>query len=123
MVQADVQATSEKDIAGYRAYLQDVQELLRTSDGQSEVFGIDCGDIVGDSPQLFPSYIQASSTLNIPVYRAIGNHDMTYGGRTFEYSYRTFEDYFGPIYYSFNRGKAHYMCLTTVSMSIAIIST
>lgn len=111
LVQADVQATSEKDIAGYRAYLQDVQELLRTSDGQSEVFGIDCGDIVGDSPQLFPSYIQASSTLNIPVYRAIGNHDMTYGGRTFEYSYRTFEDYFGPIYYSFNRGKAHYIVL------------
>ena len=111
MVQADVQATSEKDIAGYRAYLQDVQELLRTSDGQSDVFGIDCGDIVGDSPQLFPSYIQASSALDIPVYRAIGNHDMTYGGRTFEYSYRSFEVYFGPIYYSFNRGKAHYIVL------------
>ncbi|SPU30120.1 Predicted phosphohydrolases [Bacteroides thetaiotaomicron] len=36
---------------------------------------------------------------------------MTYGGRTFEYSYRTFESYFGPIYYSFNKGKAHYIVL------------
>ena len=26
-------------------------------------------------------------------------------------AYRTFEDYFGPIYYSFNRGKAHYIVL------------
>lgn len=36
---------------------------------------------------------------------------MTYGGRTFEYSYHTFESYFGPIYYSFNKGKAHYIVL------------
>ena len=49
--------------------------------------------------------------MDFPVYRAIGNHDMTYGGRTFEYSYRTFESYFGPIYYSFNKGKAHYIVL------------
>ena len=36
---------------------------------------------------------------------------MTYGGRTFEQSYSTFEDYFGPVYYSFNKGKAHYIVL------------
>ena len=36
---------------------------------------------------------------------------MTYGGRTFEYSYRTFESYFGPIYYSLNKGNAHYIVL------------
>lgn len=36
---------------------------------------------------------------------------MTYGGRTYEYSYQTYEDYFGPIYYSFNKGKIHYIVL------------
>lgn len=66
---------------------------------------------MGDSPQLFPSYIQTVSSLDLPVFRAIGNHDMTYGGRTFEYSYHTFEQYFGPVYYSFNKGKAHYIVL------------
>ena len=58
-----------------------------------------------------PSYIDTVSSLEIPIYRAIGNHDMTYGGRTFEYSYRTFESYFGPIYYSLNKGNAHYIVL------------
>lgn len=76
-----------------------------------DVFGIDCGDIVGDTPSLYPSYIDTVASLGFPVYRTIGNHDMTYGGRTFEYSYQTFENYFGPTYYSFNKGKAHYIVL------------
>ena len=33
------------------------------------------------------------------------------GVRSYEHSYKTYEDYFGPIYYSFNRGKAHYIIL------------
>lgn len=36
---------------------------------------------------------------------------MEYGVRSYEHSYKTFEEYFGPIYYSFNRGKAHYIVL------------
>ncbi len=32
-------------------------------------------------------------------------------GVLFEYSYRTFESYFGPIYYSLNKGNAHYIVL------------
>lgn len=110
-VQADVQVTSEEELHGYGKYLEDLNAYLADYRGKQEVFSIDCGDIVGDSPQLFPSYIRTVSALNLPVFRTIGNHDMTYGGRTFEYSYRTFEEYFGPIYYSFNKGKAHYVVL------------
>ena len=111
VVQADVQVTSEKDIKMYADYLKDMKEYLMHYRQECDVFGLDCGDMVGDSPQLFPSYIKATASVGIPFYRVIGNHDMTYGGRTFEYSYRTFEDYFGPSYYSFNKGKAHYVVL------------
>ncbi|WP_195655881.1 calcineurin-like phosphoesterase C-terminal domain-containing protein [Bacteroides sp. 1001136B_160425_E2] len=111
LVQADAQVTSEDDVKAYAKYLQDMKEYIRPYTGKKEVFGIDCGDIVGDTPSLYPSYINTVSSLEIPIYRTIGNHDMTYGGRTFEYSYRTFESYFGPIYYSFNKGNAHYIVL------------
>lgn len=111
IVQADVQVTSLDDINRYKSYLKDIVAYNKMIPSGQDVFGLDCGDIVGDTPSLYPDYIRAVSTLNIPVYRAIGNHDMTYGGRTFEHSYSTFEDYFGPVYYSFNKGKAHYIVL------------
>lgn len=110
-VQADVQVTSLDDIDRYKSYLKDIVAYNKMIPFGQDVFGLDCGDIVGDTPSLYPDYIRAVSTLNFPVYRAIGNHDMTYGGRTFEHSYSTFEDYFGPVYYSFNKGKAHYIVL------------
>ena len=66
---------------------------------------------VGNTPSLFPGYIDSVARLGFPVYRAIGNHDMTYGGCTFEYSFKTFESFFGPCCFSFNKGKAHYIVL------------
>ena len=110
-VQTDVQATSMDDIRGYADFLKDMNAYLADYRGKREMFSIDCGDIVGDSPHLFPAYIDTVSALDLPIYRAIGNHDMTYGGRTFEYSYSKFEELFGPIYYSFNKGKAHYIVI------------
>ena len=86
LVQADVQVTSEDDVKAYGRFLQDIKEYVQPYSGKRDIFGIDCGDIVGDTPSLYPSYINTVSTLDFPVYRAIGNHDMTYGGRTFEYS-------------------------------------
>lgn len=110
-VQADVQVTSEKDIEGYGPLLKDMIDHLEPFRGKIDVFGFDVGDMVGDSPWLFPSYINQVSQVDLPIYRAIGNHDMTYGGRTYEYSYQKFEELFGPIYYSFNKGQAHYIVL------------
>ena len=76
-----------------------------------DIFGVDCGDMVGDSPQLFPRYIEIQDRLNMPIFKTIGNHDQTCGGRTFETSYSTFESNFGPVRYSFNKGQAHYIFL------------
>lgn len=111
LVQADVQVTSEEDLHQYKDILHDMINYQKSLPQNQDFFGIDCGDIVGDTPSLYPEYIRTVSDLGLPVYRAIGNHDMTYGGRTFEYSHATFEDYFGPVYYSFNKGKAHYIIL------------
>jgi len=111
LAQADVQLTDNDCLETYKKMLPDCAELIKQESKNKDVFSVDCGDIVGDTPALYPGYIKAVSTLNIPVYRAIGNHDMDYYGRTFETSYKTFEKYFGPTYYSFNKGKAHYIIL------------
>lgn len=111
LAQADVQVTDNDCIDTYIKMLPDCEELINKESATKDVFSVDCGDIVGDSPSLFPAYINAVSRLDIPVYRAIGNHDMDYYGRSFETSYKTFEKYFGPTCYSFNKGKAHYIIL------------
>ena len=109
-VQADIQVTSEKDLDTYNSVVTDCKQLIKEN-ADKDIFGVDCGDIVGDSPLLYPSYIKKASPIDVPIYRVIGNHDMDYYGRSFETSYHTFEHYFGPQHYSFNKGKAHYVVI------------
>lgn len=90
--QADVQAIRPENLETYHTFLNDYQEEL-ASYRNTDIFGIDCGDITGDNAQLFPPYIEAIKSLNIPVYRAIGNHDMDYNGRSFETSQHSFESF------------------------------
>ena len=110
IVQSDVQLISEENLEVYDVLLDDIMAYRENFKGM-DVFGLDCGDIVGDTPSLFPAYRQTASRLGMPVYRVIGNHDMDYYGRTFETSTGTFEENFGPAYYSFNRGKVHYIVI------------
>ena len=108
--QADVQAITLENLNTYHTLQNDYLEQLATYP-DTDLFGIDCGDITGDNAQLFPPYIEAVKPLNLPIYRAIGNHDMDYNGRSFETSHHSFESYFGPTCYSFNKGKMHYIIL------------
>lgn len=107
-VHTDAQVTCVEDVEQYKAVVADNKELAQSYAG-TKMFGIDCGDMVGDSPWLFPNYIDAVKPLDWPIYRVIGNHDMTYSGRTFETSYRTFENYFGPNHFSYDCGDVHYI--------------
>lgn len=110
IVQTDVQVTSKDDLEKYTKILSDCQETVKAYPDY-DVFGIDCGDIVGDMPVLYPNYLRKVNVLDFPIYRAIGNHDMDYWGRTHETSYKTFESYFGPTWYSFNKGNTHYIII------------
>lgn len=106
---ADVQVTSKEDIARYATIAEDMRLLAESVGG--DYFSVDCGDIVGDSPWLYPHYLEVADAAGIPVWRILGNHDMNYYGKCFETSYKTFEEIFAPNYYSMNRGKAHYIFL------------
>lgn len=83
--------------------------------GNVPVHGIGCGDLVWDKPELFVEYNKAVALTGIPFFQAIGNHDMDITtARTDDQSQEKFKSLYGPTYYSFNRGKLHYVVLDDV---------
>lgn len=91
----------------------DIRETIRDL-RDVPTFGISDGDIMYDRLELFPEYERGVSRLGIPFFQAIGNHDLDLEARTDEASAATFRHRFGPRYYSFDRGLAHYVVLDDV---------
>ena len=93
--------------------IPDVQATLRAY-ANAPTFGIGCGDLLFDDLSLYPDYEKGIRKLGIPFFQVIGNHDLDLKVRSDEASDRTFGQYFGPTYYSFNRGDVHYVVLDDV---------
>jgi len=110
---ADPQIKSNKEILPYREAVRDLSSLLK-SYPNIPFHALGCGDIIGDNHTLFDTSKVVLSKTNIPFYQAIGNHDMNYYGRSNESASVIFEKHFGPTYYSFNKGKIHYVVLNDV---------
>lgn len=110
-VESDVQVAAQDELEQYDSIIvNDAKKYLKQF-SKYDLFGLNCGDIVGDKPELYQGYIEKSSALNIPIYRSMGNHDMQYYGRSNETSSTRYNGLFGPEYYSFNKGKLHYVVL------------
>ncbi|MEQ7798785.1 calcineurin-like phosphoesterase family protein [Pedobacter sp. ASV1-7] len=115
IVWADPQVKTKKDVKQMMdTSVPDVQQLVKSMGADALVHGICVGDIVWDNLPLFPDYNQAVADMGIPFFQALGNHDMDYRMGGDETSDKTFKEVFGPTYYSFNRGKAHYVVLDDV---------
>ncbi len=82
--------------------------------GDIPVHGITCGDIVFEKFNLYPDYYWAVKEMGIPFFQVVGNHDLDYSASSRITSDDKFEAAFGPTYYSFNRGKIHYIILNDV---------
>lgn len=115
IIWADPQIKNKKDVAQMmETSVPDVQELVATLGADPLIHGIGVGDLVWDNHALFADYNAAVEKMNIPFFQALGNHDMDYRMGGDETSDRTFKEIYGPTYYSFNRGKAHYVVLDNV---------
>ncbi|MDQ4139893.1 MAG: metallophosphoesterase, partial [Bacteroidota bacterium] len=103
---------------------EDAQKLLTQSApdtaavvkslGNIPIHGIGCGDLVFDKFDLFDEYMKAVEITGAPFFQVIGNHDMDYTARSDDQSQQKFKSLFGPTYYSFNKGKIHYVVLDDV---------
>jgi hypothetical protein len=115
IIWADPQVKNKKDVAQMmQTSVPDVQKVIREMGPDALVHGICVGDLVWDNLPLYDDYNIAVSKMGIPFFQALGNHDMDYRQGGDETSDKTFKQYFGPTYYSFNRGKAHYVVLDDV---------
>lgn len=94
-------------------------------------YGISLGDITysegsRDSTPSMKVIRGHFARVNMPVFNVMGNHDYTYyktdatvstntGSSTINLlSQRSFEDVFGPINYSFDRGNIHFVCMKDI---------
>nr|WP_068891546.1 calcineurin-like phosphoesterase family protein [Pedobacter panaciterrae] len=115
IIWADPQVKNKKDVAQMMSTtVPDVQQLIASFPKDTLVHGIGVGDLVWDDLTLFKDYNEAVKQMNIPFFQALGNHDMDYRMGGDETSDKTFKEMYGPTYYSFNRGKAHYVVLDDV---------
>ena len=135
-VMADPQVRDTKEIGYFRDETVPAFNTHAATKASAGVpcYGVTLGDIVyseygGRAPQSEPNtqdlmepMRDEMKSFNIPVFQTIGNHDYTYfgpddanktnlnlwPGSSFQIkTQRAFEDMFGPINYSWNRGDAH----------------
>jgi hypothetical protein len=110
----DVQTQNDWEMARFHEQsVPDVQQTVREL-GDTNVFGIACGDIMFDDLTMYPDYERAVARMGIPFFQAVGNHDLDQDGRSDEASTETFSRHFGPRYYSFDRGAVRYVILDDV---------
>ncbi len=110
---ADPQTLDLDDIRRYQnESAADAKAFLATQ-GDRPFFKVAVGDIMFDHLELYPEYEKAVSAIGVPAFQVVGNHDLNFGGSD-EGSVKTFQQHFGPNYYSFNRGQVHYVVLDDV---------
>lgn len=115
LIWADPQVKNESDIEKMMTEtVPDVQKLVSAAGSGALLHGITVGDIVWDTHQYYPDYNKAVQKMGIPFFQCLGNHDMDYNKGGDESSDDTFQATYGPTYYSFNRGKAHYIVMDNV---------
>jgi len=114
IVWADTQMVKDKDAETLITVSAPDTAAMIKSLGNIPVHGITVGDLVHDRFDLFDDYARAVEVTGVPFFQAIGNHDMDYAARTDDQSESKYKSLFGPAYYSFNRGKIHYVVLDDV---------
>lgn len=117
IVCTDPQVGFDEDLPKLETQLADMKIHVREALSGTPVYGIVCGDIIEDINQISPTFKnirQRFSATGIPFFYVAGNHDMDVGVRSNFLAKKSYQKFFGPPYYSFNRGKVHYVVLDDV---------
>lgn len=101
------------DTADFSCIIMPQMRKFVSTLGENTV-GIALGDLVWNSPELYPRYVEEISTLGIPVLSVIGNHDHNQFVKNDTESDRDFRNALGPAYYSVNVGDCHIVALDDI---------
>ncbi|MDI6879344.1 MAG: metallophosphoesterase [Desulfitobacteriaceae bacterium] len=87
---------------GYRTFGQ----ILNQINGIRPIFAVDDGDLVfGGEPNKYRLFNETLSSLQVPLYTTLGNHDIRENGRGI------YTELYGPPYYSFDYAGKHFAFL------------
>ena len=115
LVWADTQLSFEEELLLLATATEDVKTL---AEGMGNpVYGVVCGDIVDDKYVFYEDIKQMIGATGVPFFYLPGNHDLTFHVRSEDLSKADYKKTFGPNYYSFNRGKVHYVALDNIFYS------
>ncbi|MGI8584681.1 MAG: calcineurin-like phosphoesterase C-terminal domain-containing protein [Chitinophagaceae bacterium] len=115
IIWADPQTKNAEDVEKMMKHsVPDVQKWVAGAAPGALLHGITVGDIAWDELNVFQDYNRAVEKMGIPFFQCLGNHDMDYNLGGDETSDNTFQQTYGPTYYSFNRGKVHYVVIDDV---------
>lgn len=108
VISGDPQMGNDVEVSYFR---KAVVPMIKKTDA---AFYMPLGDIAFNNLSIYPGYLDAVSSLHMPLYHVLGNHDENLDAPDNESANETFHRFFGPAYYSFNYGKVHFIVLDTV---------
>ena len=101
----------EVDYAAHDVIAQLIEE-------NSSTFGVTLGDIAFDNLDTFEPFNQAVAMIGIPWHNVIGNHDINTDADSRKHVNETFEETYGPTYYSFDYGQVHFIVLDNIDWGV-----
>ena len=108
LVFGDTQPRNDREIE----YIE--KDIIAELAGTRASFGLTLGDIVFDNLNLYDHLTGAIASLGIPWIYIHGNHDLDFTGDNQTDALGTWYRNFGPDYYSFTWGPAHFVVLNSV---------
>lgn len=112
VVVADPQLFARKEFRLLERAAEDIRQTAAAAERSGRpMHGICAGDITSGDHTFYTSYNEVMSATGIKFRNAMGNHDMEVYGRSYETSFSKFEEMYGPVYYSFDVGRIHYVVL------------
>jgi hypothetical protein len=108
LVFGDTQPRNEQEIY----YLS--EDAISELSGVDAAFGVTLGDVVFDDLDLFDHLTGSIATVGLPWRYVLGNHDIDFSGNTDHDARGAWYRTFGPSYYSFSYGAAHFIVLDNI---------
>ena len=82
--------------------------------GVEAAFGLSLGDNAFNDLSVLAPLRDVTAQIGLPWHTIIGNHDLNFEAPDDALSAETFKSHFGPTYYSFDYGQAHFVALDNV---------
>ena len=112
-VWADVQVYNDSELEHVKQAAADAGAYAESSGLPS--FGMSCGDIAGNwSSGMLPKVHECCAQAGFPFFALMGNHDYRGDAVCDEDSKKNYQSSFGPTWYSFDKGRIHYVVLDDV---------